>query len=52
MRYKFDRELRVRCIDAFEKYYDVLITPEEADEILSDLADLYLVLSEDSVDNV
>ncbi len=48
MEYKFNRELRVRCIELFEKYYDAIITPKEADEILSDLADLYLILSEEN----
>lgn len=46
MKYKFSRELRVRCINAFEKYYDVVLTPEEADKVLDDLANLYLILSD------
>ena len=46
MKYKFDRKLRVKCINIFEKYYDVVLTPEEADEVLENLANLYLVLSE------
>jgi len=46
MEYKFDRKLRVKCINTFEKYYGVVLTPEEADEVLENLANLYLVLSE------
>ena len=45
MVYKFDRELRARCIDVFERHYGVVLTPEEADEILQDLANLSILLS-------
>ena len=47
MAYKFDRELRVKCIEVFEKHYGVVLTPEEADEILEDLAKLAILLSKE-----
>ena len=46
MEYKFDRDLRVRCIECYEKHFGIIFTPEEADEVLQDLANLYTLLSE------
>lgn len=46
MKYKFDRDMRVRCIEVYEQCFGAVITPDDADEILQDLADLYLLLSE------
>lgn len=44
MSYNFNREMRERCIKVYEKHYDVVLTHEEADEILTDLANLSLFL--------
>lgn len=46
MQYRFPDDLLQRAHDVYKKHYNVELTKDECDEILNDLANLSILLSE------
>lgn len=44
--YRFTDDLIQRAHDVYKKHYNVELTKDECDEILNDLANLYILLSD------